>query len=449
MRRRRRLGDGLIKLLGALFLALVLVATWATNFPDHPLVHRAATWPYVGPWVARFQAYYLPPPPPAEEGEPPAEEAPEVVVVEPPPLTDRDLVWVEPGMELRARPAEDAKVLARFDAYANLDASEVRGGWARVRFRGRRGWVYSERLARGEPPMGRDPEPPRPLEPQPPDPERLAAARALLDGERRVALGPYALYTDVDNDLLLRRLEALARRLDAIYAIRFGRKPQGEPRAAVVLFRTAAAYRRFQEQTEELVGLRAAGHSGRGIAALAAGGDLTQVTATFVHELTHLINRRALGPALPPWLEEGVAECLASSRIDAGGRLYPREIGGRRFEVGQRITYLGGLAALHELQLALGRRRLPSVETVLALDWGGFMRSDRQSLHYAVSGAFLRYLLDGEERRQAAALRAFLDDVAAGEAPTAERLRRKLGRSWRQLDAGFAAWIRQQGDQRP
>ena len=66
----------------------------------------------------------------------------------------------------------------------------------------------------------------------------------------------------------------------------------------------------------------------------------------------HLLNRRAIGPALPPWLDEGLAEDLAQSRVE--GR---RVVGGTLAEVvlraGPAWESHGGLAAAQLLRGAL------------------------------------------------------------------------------------------------
>ena len=56
-----------------------------------------------------------------------------------------------------------------------------------------------------------------------------------------------------------------------------------------------------------------------GLAAFALGRNPLETRVIFVHELTHLLSRNALGEGLPAWLDEGMAEDLAWCRTDADG----------------------------------------------------------------------------------------------------------------------------------
>ena len=208
-----------------------------------------------------------------------------------------------------------------------------------------------------------------------------------------------------------------------------------------MIFARESDYRGFQNEDAELAGLPASGHSGYGLVFLFDGGRPGgEVAATLVHEMAHLLNRRGLGPALPSWLDEGIADDLSQSRVDAAGRIVPGTLGGVTIRTGNRITMYGARAALHQLAEAIDANRLRPLAELLDLDWGSFVRREG-NLNYAQSSFFVRYLLDAEDRAHAVAFRAFLSDVAAGTPPAPETLRAKLGRSWEELDAGFRQWI--------
>jgi hypothetical protein len=164
------------------------------------------------------------------------------------------------------------------------------------------------------------------------------------------------------------------------------------------------------------------------------------VAATLVHELVHLLNRRSLGPALPPWLDEGLAVDLGLSEIDAAGGLVPGRLGGAVVEDASRIELAGAPAALHKLRGAYERGALPPLASLLELDWEGFVAGERIELHYAAAWFFFRYLLDPVSGLEAGT-RAFFASVAAGGPADAEVLRARLGRSWPELEAGLRAWV--------
>ncbi len=125
--------------------------------------------------------------------------------------------------------------------------------------------------------------------------------------------------------------------------------------------------------------------------------QMTELLGTLVHELVHLLNRRAIGPALPSWLDEGLADDLGASRIDPDGRLWPgtwsRTLDAHENEI--RIS--GGEAALRDLADVFGPDgsapgRL-DLGAMLALEWEEFVAEQGAELHYAAAAAFIRMLL--------------------------------------------------------
>lgn len=440
-------------------------AAWLTRHPEAAVLERAQGWPVVGPAAEWFRGRYLPRQgAPAEAG---AAAGAEVVVVRreeaaggaldrlrdseplPPgerPPGRRPVIWVLPGTVMRAEPSPEARALLDFSSIANTLRLERRGDWFRIRYLGLDGWVYLEGYDEsGGPPYGNAPDPPGPLLPRPPDPEELAAARALLgERERTLRLGPYELYTDSRDDDLLAYLGSLAGQIEDVYVERTGRRPVGRPRAALVLYRSELPYRVLQRRSSRLAELHPGGHAASGLAMFYAGERGRQdVGSTLVHELVHFLNRRALGPALPPWLDEGLADDLAIARVGPDGVIRPTQIGGELSKAWDRIGVDGGLAALHQLHATLAGGRLPRLRELLRLDWESFVATPDIRLHYAASAFFVRYLLEGEEGRYASRFRAYLDAVAGGEPATAETLLEHLGDDWETLERGYESWLRE------
>jgi hypothetical protein len=292
--------------------------------------------------------------------------------------------------------------------------------------------------------------PVRPVEARRPDPARLKKARARLASRETASyLGPYALYTDLQDKDRLQYLDRLAAQMEDVYRTRYGRQPIGQPAEAIVLYARESDYQAIQDQDAQLARLSASGHSGHGIVVLFdEGRPRYEVGSTLVHELAHLLNRRALGPLLPSWLDEGIADDLAQSQVSDAGRLVPGTLGGLTVRVGARIQMFGPKAALQQLVAALDEGKALPLPDLLALDWNAFVRQEG-SLSYAQSSFWVRYLLDGEGGALAPKLHAFLDAVATGEPPAPEALRKRLGRSWPELEAGFRAWVLAQREDRP
>ena len=436
-------------------LSLLAGFAWLTRHPESKLLEHAQEWPLVGPMAERFRRAYLPSrsasalPSPGEDSE---GERATIVVQE----LDEDWigalpeVWLEPDTPIRDRPDAGARVLHTVRAHANVGVLERRGAWCRIRYRapaGRlKGWVRVDEPEPAEPWLGRDPAPVLPLAASPPNRERLMAARALLaDGGRRGRCGPYDLWTDVENPPHLSACNSLATALEPVYEERYGLQPVGEPAEAILLFRRAEDYALFHAQEGMEIG--SAGHAlpARGYVALyVAGRGRAEFAATLVHELTHLLNRRAIGPALPPWLDEGIADDLADSPIGSDGRLRPGRLGGELEHLVDRLVLRGGQTSGLVLQGAYERQEARPLEELLDLDRDQFQDPAHSRLHYAQSSALVRYLLSGRKPGLTVGFRAFLAAVAAGGPATRDALLDHLGTGWPELEGGMLVWVKLQ-----
>ncbi len=436
-----------------LFLLLGALAALAllTAYPESRLAKRAESWPVAGPLVSRIRDLYRPPP-----ASPPAEPEVEIVVLprsrptrSNPPATPgapgrRPRVWVPPGTPLYAEPDAAGEPLRRFDDYGYHGFAERSGDWYRLEWhdaelRAGGGWV---RLPGYREPSREElwrPAPVVPLPAAPPDDTALARARELMGAlAEEHDCGPYRLLSDRPRGALHASCARLARSLESVYRGRYGVAPVGRPAGAILAFGRATDFSAFSRDYRNSAGSQGFATPSRGFVALPPGGDQR---ARLVHELTHLLNRRALGPALPPWLEEGLAEDLALSRIDATGALVPGSLAGSAVAAGQRTAWLtGGLAAVRQLLAWRAGGVGPSLEQLVTLDAERFRTTGSASLHYSLAGLWVRYLLDGAGEPTAAAFRSYLAAVAAGEPVAAGRLPERLGRDWPELEAGFRDW---------
>jgi hypothetical protein len=292
--------------------------------------------------------------------------------------------------------------------------------------------------------MGSAPEPVRPVPARPASPERLAAALALLAEPRGREIGSYPLLTDVDEPALMLLLARAAAAVDTAYRERYGLTPIGTPAETVVLFRRRADYEAYVARTRGAIA--ESGHVAGGVVALYREGRLMEdVRTTLVHELVHLLNRRALGPALPPWLDEGIANDLAESRMGEAGGPLPGTVDAVALQTGGGTFELHGAAASRQLlQRARDGGGMLPLRQLVELAEPEFYARERRPLAYAEASFLIRFLLAGD---LAPSFRAYLRQVSEGTPTTAESLAAALGLTdagaitWDSLEADFKAWL--------
>ncbi len=440
-----------------LFLALPGGLAGLTRYPESPVLDRLAEWPATGPAAEWFRDTYRAVPAPTADGEPPIElvvvgrEDPQRATGDPAPVVvtvaPMGRVWVRAGTRLREAADPDSTVVETVTGIRTMALVERRGEWRRVSRVGIRGsltegWVHQAEL--GEPSADElwRPEPVLPLAAAPPSEEALAEARELMgEGAREVPCGPFRLVTDVE-EALIEHCPRLAGQLDDLYARRTGLRPVGGAAEAILLFESHGAYLVFRTRLSPEIRRHAFAAPARGFMAVAAGGrSVEQTRATLVHELVHLLNRRFLGPALPSWLDEGLAEEFAMSRIGDDGALAPATLG--RWEAGPAEARLmgGGQVMLGALRSGMRRDDLPTLETLVRLDRVGFQAEESYHTHYSLSGFWVRYLLSAEAPGGERGFRSFLAAVAAGEPLEEDLLLGSLGADWPEVETGFRRWL--------
>jgi len=456
--------DHTAALLIVLVLLLFASAAVLTRFPESLPVRAAEEWPLVGPLATAFRDHFAPAPARRTDTETTsrssaaqsdrratetvadgAEDARFEIDLE--ALEAHPYVWVPSGAVVRSEPRPTAPALREMEAMTNLSMLERRGDWFRVLVRRERGWVYLDGYEEtsGEPPLGRAVEPPGPLPGRAPRAELLTAARQRFSSApREIRFGAYRVLTDVEDEELLALCDRLAGEVEEIYRRRYGLELEAGPEAMVVLYRRQTDYQTLQSQTRRISRLPASGHVGNGLVAVYQGDRARPAVAgTLVHEMTHLLNRRSLGPALPPWLDEGIADDLGESGIDVTGTLRPGHLGGMTVRSGDRIEFSGAVASVILLRQGLETGRALPLPELIGLDWEGFVVGEGRPLHYAQSSFFVRFLLDDGDPELSADFRAFLRDVAAGGAVDAAALQQRLRAGWPELEARFTAWVAQ------
>jgi len=442
--------------LGSIVAILALLAgyAWLTQNPAAGILEEAESWPWIGPLASRFRQAYLPPEPSPSGRSPAIDKGPRVVVIQPQPedVQASPYVWVQPGSKLYEGPDRKSAVLQTVTSIRNLSIVEQRGDWYRVRVhrtgeRSLLAWVWLEDYQDPSPQVLRQPEPVLPLPAKPADPERISAARQLMEkGGMQVDCGLYPMFTDAVYKALVERCPRVTQGLEDTYRQRYGLEPVSPPAEAIFLFRRVPDYRLFRDREQvPFASNRAHASPAAGYVALYQGErSLRDILGTLVHELTHLLNRRSLGPALPSWLNEGIADDLADSRMGEDGSIDPGELGGESGIQGRRVTRRGGVAAAIHLQDAMKDDDLPTLAALIEMDRQQFHEPGRAQLHYALSSFWVRYLLSGVDPDLKVGFRAFLQDVGNGEPLTEEQLLERLGRDWQDLEPGFRNWLRLQ-----
>ncbi len=298
--------------------------------PEWPPLESAARLPGIGPYVARFRERYTPPEP---AGRPPAagdRSSSIEIVLEPPREPDAaPRLWVQSGTPVRDAPSPRGTTVGLVEALSNLRWTERSGDWYRIESRGSRpgdgdlaGWVFVDDPEASFPTRPPTAQPAGPLAANRISPGLLSRARTLMGRDASDgSCGPYSLLTDVGEPALEALCAELVTRVDAAFARRFRLQPLGSAAETLLVFGEERDFKIFAGSTSRWrVEASGRASASEGYAALPwEGRERDAVATTMVHELTHLVNRRALGPALPPWLDEGMADELAEGLV--GGKL--------------------------------------------------------------------------------------------------------------------------------
>jgi hypothetical protein len=433
----------------AAILLLLAGFAWLTQNPTAVILARAQEWPLVGEWATAFRRAYLPVEP--SRSEPALARDPEIEPIAPPPVDigETRYVWVQPGISLHSEPDLGSAVVETTTSIRNLSLIMQRGDWylvwvPRSDARLQRAWVLLEDYRPPTRAVLNEPDPVLPLPATAPVASWIVKARQRMqDGGDELGCGLQRLFTDVPEDPVAAVCERVSRNLEVAYRQRYGLRPASPPAEAILLYRRPEDYLAFRDLEELPVDTGLAHASpAKGYLALFRGGRTTSdVLATLVHELTHLLNRRALGPALPPWLSEGMADDLAESFIDDSGAIHLDRLGGSTLRDKDRVVRTGGLAAAIEIQEAIRQDTLPTLRELMEMDESGFYRADRVGLHYGLSSFWIRYLASGFDPGLTRGFRLFLQDVAAGKVMTVDLLQDRAGAGWDDLESGFRAWV--------
>ncbi len=384
-------------------------------------------------------------------------------------------ISVPAGTRLLTDPDSRARALTLIDVDLSLEVLSRSGPWAEVRYRSYRGWIRleGEGSAESGDPNAMGASSASPASPGRADLGLLAIGKGLLraPGDGR-PFGPFHLFTDVRDERLLGELAKIAASLPEAYKQRYGVESglgptiPGDASATdfVLLFAGETAYRAFERSDETLADRKTRGHARNGLASLfvepaAPRGDglrddREELRATLVHELVHLLNRRALGQRLPPWLEEGLAEELSYAELDRSGKPIGGTLRGRRREVSYkerdergrerlvtRRDLSGPLAAGKSLSDDARRGALRKLVELTKLSDRDYTDPDSRRATYAHGAFFIRFLMEAEGAKHRPRFLSFLKAVAEGAPAGGALLPDFLDTDWEGLEKSFRAYL--------
>jgi len=335
----------------------------------------------------------------------------DVVLGKPSPIRpsarEQETLVLDSGTQLRQQPRPDSPVLEILEMSVELPVLERRDGWIKVRFGVWQGWVHpgvDPAAAAGNLSFSLAP-----------DDQRLLHARVLLgEGVESRPLGPFVLYSDVRDEPLLAWLGSVAIDIFRAYRERFGLDPGSEVHEIVVLFADEADYRSFVSVESRIAQADSRGYTSEGLSVLFTGEhDRASLVSVFIHELTHLLNRRVFRSETPPWLEEGIAEDLAFSRVDQQGQIQLGTLAGASLQgLADRYSHGEPRAHVSALIAAWATPSRPDLATLVTMDWDDFIHPGNRAIHYAASAMMVRYFLDGGKEGLRRGFSEFLREVS-------------------------------------
>jgi len=238
----------------------------------------------------------------------------------------RPRLAVTVGLPLYAQPSVRAAIVERVRSATEVEVLERRGGWAQVSYQNRQLWLSFDNDDAGfrlEAPGLAD--------------ERLAEARRCLRRERRLDLGPFPLYTDVEDEALLDDLVRLGRQVPEAFVRRYGVRP--EPAAAAVVLVAGEEEYLACRHALGATGAPSDGYLEDGLAVFPVGErEPKLMRARLIQHMAYLLVAQALGANLPDWLRDALAYDLAYGRVSNDGtfaaeRLRRKAIHSARYRV--------------------------------------------------------------------------------------------------------------------
>ncbi|MDH3746117.1 MAG: hypothetical protein OES47_13545, partial [Acidobacteriota bacterium] len=166
---------------------------------------------------------------------------------------ESDWVWVEAGARLLRQPEPASGYFVSVEVRTQLPVLERRDEWLLVRYGSSRGWISATGEHSGAKPASIGP---------PASLRRITRASEVFRLERQAEpLGPFALYTDVADDSILKALDRTSSHLASAYRQRFGLAGEPRSRETVLLFANEEDYRAFAQEDSAVISPDLRGHA--------------------------------------------------------------------------------------------------------------------------------------------------------------------------------------------
>ena len=350
----------------------------------------------------------------------------------------KNTVAVVAGTPLLLEPWDDAEAVGEAPG-GLLSVWDRRPGWLQVIVGSTIGWVRLDDLDTAATAVAEAAGEAKPLEDsaargrsQPAAPiapvhaEFVERARRILGGRGSEGrLGPFDLYTDLDNETLLSFLDVVASETPIAYLRLLDLPPTTRHEGAVVLLDRQDDYQELHDQLDLSNGEPVAGFEFGGVAVLLVEKRPPyELARTLIHELTHVLNRRYFAPprrpgdpvasnVVGPWLEEGLAGNLALSHVDRIGKIHPQDLARQETRIGNITQVSGGAVDIATVARWLQSKRLVQIAELVELERGEFFAGGDRGGHYLQSSALVRFLLTDRDLR--ASFLGFLGRVRAGD----------------------------------
>lgn len=215
----------------------------------------------------------------------------------------------------------------------------------------------------------------------------------------------YRIETDVDMPTVRR----LAKHMDAVYAeymqrfsgfgVRRGAGPQ-----PLFVFQQREDYLRYLSSkgvnAEGTGGIFFVQPAGSGLATFVSGQPMDQLLHTLQHEGFHQFAYARIGPKLPPWANEGIAEYFGESVL-VGNHMITGQVPGMRLDRIRAAEAAGKLQRFDELMNMTGEQ------------WINVVNRGEGGLLYDQSWAMVHFLVDGGPQYRAAFVR-YLELLSRG-----------------------------------
>lgn len=212
-------------------------------------------------------------------------------------------VLLPEGARLHLEPDTSSRSIAVVAESLEVVPEATRDGWILVRYAGRKGWVK--------------PGPPTPLfegrRAAAPAPDTVPAARdPFLEGKvfrsgpgREFTVNRWRLRTDLEDEVLLTRVR------EAIESA--PRRFEGWWRLSTRAYSGQVLYLFSRQEEARARDPLACGRIRNGVVTVAVvPGDPDATVRSALHQAGHLYALQLLGSAVPPWLEEGIADSFAA-----------------------------------------------------------------------------------------------------------------------------------------